>query len=579
MMRVYEADKVRIKVQVGATEEGHNASLWGAKWLQEYASPNSGWRNSQMMGISEQFNWDIFTAIDPAQKGIGADYLFSPDNSVDGMWNGMWSLMRSYSKFRAKKNAPNGTDLLPLPNNRLDTKTNQVNAVSNTSEFDAKSKYQCPIAAPKVVFNVTAVLARDALPNGTLVYNSRGAQLHDPTAILYVRSSDLDASGKLKPGVPLEPLILRARAGDCINLQLTNKLPPTAAGPLPDLAGYNMLPPIVDRYTVSSPAAPGTVRDTFNANDMRPSNRVGLRPQLVAYDTTRGAGNSIGTNGNNTVAPGATGAYWWYAGDISYNAATGKMTATPIEFGATNLISSDPIKHSNKGAIGALVIEPQGSVWTEDATSRASANVYNDANKNGKFDTGEAFLFRDFTLLFQDDINMRFGDGSPVPFVAGEDDAEDTGMKALNYRSEPLWYRLGIDPTAQEGVVSTFDFTNALANSQVGGDPQTPVFAASAGQAIRLRVLQPNGHARNHVFALHGHVWERNPYTANSAKIGENSISEWRGAQEGHGPTDHWDFIPKNGAGGAFGVTGDYLYRDMAPFNFYNGVWGILRVQ
>ena len=69
MMRVYEADRVRVKVQVGATEEGHNASLWGAKWLQEFASPNSGWRNSQMMGISEQFNWDTETAVDPTLKG------------------------------------------------------------------------------------------------------------------------------------------------------------------------------------------------------------------------------------------------------------------------------------------------------------------------------------------------------------------------------------------------------------------------------------------------------------------------------------------------------------------------------
>jgi hypothetical protein len=585
MMRVYEADKVRIKVQVGATEEGHNASLWANKWLQEYASPNSGWRSSQMMGISEQFNWDTSTAVDPAQKGVGADYLFSPDNSVDGMWNGMWSLLHSYSKFRVKKNDTLGTDLLPLPNNRLDLKTNQVNAVSNTNEFDSKTKYLCPTAAPKVTFNVTAVLARDALPNGTLVYNSRtanGGPLHDPTAILYVRSSDLDASGKLKPGVPVEPLILRARAGDCINLQLKNNLPATATGPLPDLNGYNTLPPIIDRYTVSSSAAPGTFRDTFNANDVRPSNRVGLRPQLVTYDTTRGAGNSVGGNGNNTVAPGAIGAYWWYAGDLAYNVATGKMTATPIEFGAINLVSSDPIKHSNKGAIGGLIIEPQGSTWIEDANSRASATV-----------TYSGGTFRDFVLLFQDDINMRFGvngtvaDGGAVPFVAGADDAEDTGMKGLNYRTEPQWYRLGIDPAAAEGVAQTFDFTNVLANSQVGGDPQTPIFTATAGDAIRLRVLQPNGHGRNHVFALHGHVWQRNPYTSSctgtpclgSTQIGYNPLSEWRGAQEGHGPTDHWDIVPAHGAGGAFGVAGDYLYRDMASISFYDGVWGILRVR
>jgi hypothetical protein len=407
--------------------------------------------------------------------------------------------------------------------------------------------------------------------------------LHDPTAILYVRSSDLDASGKLKAGVPIEPLVLRANAGACIIVNLKNMLPAAAAGPMPDLPGYNTLAAIIDRYTVSS-SAPVTARDTFNANDVHPSNRVGLRPQLVAFDPTRGAGNSVGGNSDNTVAPGGTKTYRWYAGHLAYDVATSRMTATPIEFGSINLVSSDPVKHSNKGAIGALIIEPSGATWIEDAASRARATVTM---------TGGS-TFRDFALLFQDDINMRFGvngtlaDGGPVPFVAGADDAEDSGMKGLNYRTEPLWFRLGIDPAAAEGVAQTFDFTNALANSQVGGaDPQTPIFTASPNQAIRLRVLQPNGHARNHVFALHGHVWQRNPYQSSctvtpclgSTSIGDNPLSEWRGAQEGHGPTDHWDIVPQHGAGGAFGVTGDYLYRDMASVTFYNGAWGILRVR
>ncbi len=573
MMRAYEGDRVRIKVQVGATEEGHNASLAGAKWLQEYASPNSGWRNSQMMGISEQFNWDDTVGIDPLEKGNRTDYLFTPDSSVDGIWNGLWGLLRSYSKYRKAQN-----DLLTLPNNRIDVKGQ--NDISNLNSFDEQTGYMCPTNATKAVLNVTAVLARDALPNGTLVYNSRtanGGPLHDPTAILYVRTSDLDANGKLKPGVPIEPLILRARAGDCIKLVLQNRLPVV----MPDLPGYNMLPSIMDRFAASAPAA--ALHDTFNANNLRPSNLVGLRPQLVAYEASRGAGNSIGRNRDRTVAPGGQASYWWYAGDLSYNVKTGNMKATPIEFGATNLISSDPIKHSNKGAIGALIIEPQGSTWIEDPTSRAAATVT----------MVGGVQFRDFVLLFQDDINMRFGvngmlaDGGPVPWLAQVDDAEDSGMKGLNYRSEPLWLRLGLNPAAIDTELMATDFTNALANSQVGGDPQTPIFTAIARQAIRLRVLEPNGHARNHVFALNGHVWERTPYTSSctstacvgSTSIGHNVQSQWVGSQEGHGPTDHWDIVPAHGAGGAYGITGDYLYRDMAPLNFYNGLWGLLRVR
>ena len=77
MMRTYEADRYRVRVQVGATEEGHNTSLWGAKWLQEFASPNSGWRTSQMMGISEQFLQDASASIlSRGQHGGDSPTLF-----------------------------------------------------------------------------------------------------------------------------------------------------------------------------------------------------------------------------------------------------------------------------------------------------------------------------------------------------------------------------------------------------------------------------------------------------------------------------------------------------------------------
>jgi hypothetical protein len=118
-----------------------------------------------------------------------------------------------------------------------------------------------------------------------------------------------------------------------------------------------------------------------------------------------------------------------------------------------------------------------------------------------------------------------------------------------------------------------------LSNISVGGDPQTPVFTATAGTPVRIRVLEPGGHPRNHVFTVHGHTWERNPYTRGSSVIGDNPLSEWRGAQEGHGPSDHWDIVLQNGAGGKFKVKGDYLIRDMLPGGFYSGLWGILRVQ
>ncbi|HJY30463.1 MAG TPA: hypothetical protein VJ306_20690, partial [Pyrinomonadaceae bacterium] len=449
-------------------------------------------------------------------------------------------------------------DLQLLPNNP----TGQAKAAVNKKDFNGT----CPAAAPSRKFSVTAVAAQNALPGGTLVYNNRtnqGGQLHDPTAIMYVRTTDIDAAtGKLKAGVPVEPLVLRANAGDCIEVTLFNQLPAN----VPDLAGWNTLPMIIEG---------------FNANQVKPSNQVGLHPQLVAYDVVSSDGANVGFNvvgnpesytpdGRQTAKPGESVKYKWYAGDIRMNGTT--KVATPIEFGATNLISSDPIKHSNKGAIGSLIIEPQGATWIEDANSRAQATV-------SKTDGSS---FREFVLQFQTDINMRRGDlqgdAAAVPNVAGEEDAEDSGQKALNYRSEPMWKRMGYEPDLPLEETRAFDFTNVLSNAQVGGDPVTPVFTAKTGTAVRFRVLNANGHARNNVFQVHGHVWQQEPYINNSTQIGNNPLSEWKGGQQGHGASNHMDVVPVNGAGGARGVTGDYLYRTQSSFQFDNGLWGIFRV-
>jgi hypothetical protein len=246
--------------------------------------------------------------------------------------------------------------------------------------------------------------------------------------------------------------------------------------------------------------------------------------------------------------------------------------ATPVEFGATNLISSDPIKHSNKGAIGSLIIEPQGATWIEDANSRSQATV----------SKSDGTSFREFVLQFQTDINMRrselSGDAAAVPNVAGEEDPEDSGQKALNYRSEPMWKRMGYEPDLPLEQTRAIDYTNSLSNAQVNGDPVTPVFTAKAGTPVRFRVLNSNGHARNNVFQVHGHIWQQEPYVNNSTQIGNNPLSEWKGAQQGHGASNHMDAVPVNGAGGARAVTGDYLYRTQSSFQFDNGLWGIFRV-
>jgi len=540
LLRSYEDDKVQIRILVGATEEGHNFSVHGMKWLFEPSSANSGYRNSQMMGISEHFEFLVPRITLPSPSDKSADFLYEPGSSVDDLWNGLWGIFRTYQGVQ--------DDLPVLPNN-ID---GRAPSPTNGADFNGV----CPKAAPIRQIDVTAVLAQNALPGGKLIYNPRtslGAAnppgpLNDPTAILVVPSDDLNRDGTLKAGVPIEPLVLRANAGDCIQFFLRNRL----SNPNPDLDGFNGMQMLVDN---------------FNANQVRPSSRIGLHAQLVDYNVSDSDGATVGFNPSGTAGVNESIFYKWYAGNVNLSGNT--LVATPVEFGAINLIPSDPIKHSNKGAVGALIIEPQGSTWTLDAGTRAAATVD---------PPGAGNTFRDFVVLFQNDINFRFGNGSPVPLTADLEDPEDGAGMAFNYRTEPMWTRLGFAPSTPLGTTRTFDFTNALSNAQVGGDPVTPIFTARVGTPVRFRVLHPQGHQRNSIFTVHGHIWEEEPYTNGSTVLGSNPFSEWKGAQMGHGPTNHFDALPKNGAGGKFHVTGDYLYRNFQAFQFDNGMWGIFRV-
>src|SRR5215216_1371980 len=359
LLRAYENDKVQIRILVGAHEETHNLTINGHKWLHQPGTPqdplavnNSGYRNSQMAGISEHF--EFLTGKESIMGGMPfIDYLYQNSASVDGQWNGVWGLLRVYNGRNGLK-----TDLLALPNNlegaaplstndslfpvdltfpngatdyndttdtsvksysttttdttlmsptMLGTATTALSSsltsasttqtsligpisieqeivVSNPTDF-ATGKTAgttiCPGSAPKRKINVTAVNAW-ALPTGKLIYNSRagnGGALNDPTAIMYFRSGDIDAYGKVKAGVPIEPLVVRARAGECIQFNLENRLPKS----LPDLAGFNTLANLLFH---------------FNANQVKPSNQVGLHPQLLAYNVANSDGKNVGFNPN-----------------------------------------------------------------------------------------------------------------------------------------------------------------------------------------------------------------------------------------------------------------------------------------
>ncbi len=673
MIRAYPNDLVKIKIQAGGDEHEHNATIHGVKWLQSGsghgAAPNSGWRNAQNDGISEQFTFTMPVGNDVKAAAVAqTDYLYSMDASQDGWWSGMWGIMRAYSDAQA--------DLKVLPNNA----NPKPGRIVNRADFDGV----CPLTAPVREYHVVAVSANEVLQNGvgvnivpndlsatmhvggplnpaggTLVYNPRATQiaplqvvadngavlnlggqagpLHDPTGLMFVRVMDLEPVNpaaaacadtpsmpgvtkpacqvRLKATAPVEPLVLRADAGDCVKVQLHNRL----YNVVPDLAGYNTLLQVVnrDRQNVQG-------LTTFNNNLIRPSGHVGIHPQLVEYDMTQSDGVNVGLNPVQTVAPvivdAKTGAvtqsppktYVWYAGHHEA-IPTGQGTqlnlvATPVEFGGANLTPADKIKQGQKGMVGALSVQPVGATFPDMLAGLEMTRDHQVANVNAQRATrAQATVstatgnFRDMTVVLQKGLNHRYADGSAVPNIASEglgfpEDAHDSAQAAINYGSEPLWFRFGLPPDAPFGLVGLGGVTNAYqaysnlccANGGTAttadaniGDPVTPVMTAAPGQGVRMRVLEPTGVGRGTTFALHGHQWQRDPYLAGtvpSQTIGHNPIGMTLGHQESVTPNAHFDVVPANGAGGAGAIEGDYLFLDQGSFGSTNGLWGILRV-
>ncbi|APR74863.1 Hypothetical protein A7982_00209 [Minicystis rosea] len=542
ILPIYERDKVQVRLIQGAQEEQHVYSVHGFRWLTEAADPDSGFRNDQAFGISEHFEFVMQSFSTSTKNADGSvDHLYE-SAPTDDLWNGMWGILRSFGK-----RIPG---LLPLPNNPPPAQLAPPTPV-------------CPAGAPVRAYEVHAITAKGNLPGDRLSYNEE-FKLYDPDAILFVKKEQLAdlRSGARKP----EPLILRAAAGDCVKVTLVNDLPLVP----PKTPHWNYNPPITER---------------FNTNQVPSSNNVSLHPQLVSYDMNRGDGANIGQNEVQTVAPGQTRTYTWYAGQIVPKLGGGEQHV-PVEFGVVNLKDmADVVNHGVNAAIGTLVIEPQGAAWVADPKMEAQALVQHvDLG-------GQPRSFREHVLVYQDEIGMHSDDprfqcrnqglncGTAIRNLAGEDDAEDTGHKAFNYRTEPIWARLGLPPEADPNEINDRNLS-AILSSLANGDPATPIFTARRGQQQRFRIAQPSGHPRQHSFTQWGAEWPNNPFAAGSFSrvIGPNPVNFTRAVHDAQSAMRVNNIVPLFGAGGRFAVTGDFLYWNPESFGFTQGLWGILRV-
>lgn len=341
---------------------------------------------------------------------------------------------------------------------------------------------------PAVVeFNVSAI----EMP---LVYNKQG--WHDPKGRLYVFDEELDdvLSGKKEP----EPLVFHVPAATCIRLNLTNRLPHVLDG---------------DAFQL--------VTRTYE---------VGFHIHFVKFDVLVTDGANVGWNYDTSSLPGETIQYEWYAD-----------TELKAFFLHDHLFAN---AHQQHGVFGAGVIQPRFSQFFDSRTGE-------EVDHGTQVTISHPLIpdYRDLTLYVHDFALLFNKDGCPIqpPEFPGSDD--DPGVFGVNYKCEPLQFRLGKD------CDPAYSFS-----SYVHGDPVTPILRAYEGDSIRIRLLQ-GAHEESHSFNVHGLKWSQERKDLNSDTKAQQHI----------GISESFTFemeIP---------YSGDYLWAFETEEDVWLGTWGLIR--
>ncbi|MFI0372180.1 multicopper oxidase domain-containing protein [Actinomadura sp. 1N219] len=448
LLRAYPGEQLRVRLYQGSHEEQHGFTVHGMRWHAWRDDPRSPLRTQQTLGISEAFSLHM----DPTHSPGDHMWAFS---AIDDTWLGCWGLFRLHEEEQ--------DDLPPLPDAFGD---------DGPPPFDER-----PDAGNVRRYHVRAV-ARE------IHYSDRRS---DPFGLVYTVDGAPEG----------EPLVLRCRAGEWVELTLSNEVD---------------VPPEPTPYDPPLPALdePG---------DREVSARVSLHPVgPLRYDVRDSDGAFAGRNEDGTVKPGADVTYRWYAD-------------TP---GVILLEDRADLRtHRHRGLVGALVVEPSDATPVGGAWTGHQAVI----RRPGGEDVHE------LVLILQDGVR-QYHHGDPTqPVTDLEDEPEDSGQKAFNYRSAHL-----------------FPHRPSLALD----DPGTPMLRCRPGDLVQVHLVVGADRPRNHSFQIHGQTWpmEEHLDTPRMGAIGGLTNGTLRSLTF------------------RAGEPGDYAYRTGAfRWALAEGLWGLIRVR
>ena len=527
LLTAFEEDPIWIRILQGSHEEQHSFQVHDLRWRRFRANLDSVIRNQQTLGLSEAFT---FIVDEPVGRG---DHLYKL-SGADDLWLGCWGLIRVHRNDAARIET---RGLLKLADSE---------AVVEQPTPEPLDGPELPAGATVRRFHVVAEPRR-------VTY--RAPDLVDPFGLVYRLVSVTSPNGDTEtvPDVANpEPLVLRCREGEYVQVTLENRLP-TVLEPEP-----------------FAPSVPLEARDPGTFRPERPvSSHVSMHADLVRYDVRRSDGANVGRNPQQTVPPGAMRTYTWHAE---------RPPAAPVLPGGEPANAGEPLgpvllqdmadfrNHRHHGLIGALVIEaanvtPRRVTADENTAGGGAVEAWHGARATlvSREPGQPARREEEVVLLMQDGLRL-FLRGNPLmpipdePPASHEDepDHEDQGQKGFNYRSEPVGPAVGPGGTA-------IDWLNI-------DHPATPVWRVPVDRPVRFHLVGGLDKPRNQSFTIHGVAWP-----------------EWRFRSPTNQPIVASEGAISCGTARTFVFTpahrGDHAYRSgVLKWAVPQGLWGILRV-
>jgi hypothetical protein len=361
LLRAYTGDTMVFRLLHTLMNETMTWTISGHTFLSERYAGDANRKNSMHVGIAERYDLVVPQAGGPRLQA--GDYIHFNGRSSK-FSEGAWGLIRVYDKEQA--------DLKKLP------------AGFSIKGEIPKALPVCPADAPVKSFNVVALdypamKFNAKAPESIEVDFERRIQITNPEAKIYALEED---TAKVASGAHPMPLTLRVNVGDCVKVNLKNKMQESKA--------------------------------SFSA--------IGL-----AFDPKDSMGANVGNNpGDQTIAPGAERTYTYYADPFN-----GETTSLVWDWG-------NVMTNPRNGLFGAVVVGPKGSKYRDpktgaDLTNKNAwaADVIIDRSVPGNEMRAN---YRDVALFFQDEDNII--GTSFMPYVQNV-----AGLTGVNYRSEPYKYR------------------------------------------------------------------------------------------------------------------------------------------